>query len=230
MASDDPTLGNRPPSPTQYQRAGRDSGTSLMRIARWFVLFVYSIAIIATVVLAITVFLRLFGANTSAPFVEWVYRSADRFMQPFRGIFPPVEVSDRSVLDVAVLFGILMYGLFAVAVHALVEWLDRKLYVASYPPQVPGGSRHLDLSTGAVVEGSRGSNFGTSGWCWTSLAVHPHGMTPDKASANEGDHVARGIRLRDRHGVSAIVLGSEPTRFVSPDACRRSVNHLDEPP
>lgn len=117
MASDDPTLGNRPPSPTQYQRAGRDSGTSLMRIARWFVLFVYSIAIIATVVLTITFFLRLFGANTSAPFVEWVYRSADR-MQPFRGIFPPIEVSDRSVLDVAVLFGILMYGLFAVAVHA----------------------------------------------------------------------------------------------------------------
>lgn len=110
-----------------------------MRIARWFVLFVYSIAIIATVVLTITFLLRLFGANTSAPFVEWVYRSADR-MQPFRGIFPPIEVSDRSVLDVAVLFGILMYGLFAVAVHALVEWLDRKLYVASYPPQVPGGS------------------------------------------------------------------------------------------
>lgn len=48
------------------------------------------------------------------------------------------------------------------------------------------------------------------------MAVHPHGMTPDKASANEGDHVARGIRLRDRRGVSAIVLGigANPIRLA----------------
>jgi uncharacterized protein YggT (Ycf19 family) len=115
------------------QPPAREPATTLMRIARWLVLFVYAIAIIATVVLTITFFLRLFGANTSAPFVEWMYRSADRFMQPFRGIFPPVEGSGRSVLDVSVLFAMLMYGLFAVAVHALVVWLDRKLYMASLP-------------------------------------------------------------------------------------------------
>ena len=44
-----------------------------------------------------------------------------------------MKVSEESVLDVSVLFGILMYGLFAVAVHALVEWLDRKLVLAGQP-------------------------------------------------------------------------------------------------
>ena len=123
----------QPTSPQVAPPAGRSTATFLIRVARWLVLFAYAIAIIALVVLTIAFFLRLFGANTSAPFVKWIYRSEARFMQPFRGIFPPVKVSEESVLDVSVLFGILMYGLFAVAVHALVEWLDRKLVLAGQP-------------------------------------------------------------------------------------------------
>jgi uncharacterized protein YggT (Ycf19 family) len=110
---------------------GLVNGTNLLKVARWAVMFVYAIALIAIVILTIAFFLKLFGASTTAPFTEWVYRSSDRFMQPFRGIFPSVEVSDKSVLDVSLLFGMLMYTLFALAVHALVEWLDRKLYRAS---------------------------------------------------------------------------------------------------
>jgi uncharacterized protein YggT (Ycf19 family) len=110
---------------------GLINATNLLKVARWAVMFVYAIALIAIVILTIAFFLKLFGASTTAPFTEWVYRSSDRFMQPFRGIFPTVEVTDKSVLDVSLLFGMLMYTLFALAVHALVEWLDRKLYRAS---------------------------------------------------------------------------------------------------
>ncbi len=117
-----------PPPPESH---GVINATNLLKVARWTVMFVYAIALIAIVLLTIAFFLRLFGASTTAPFTEWVYRSAGRFMQPFRGIFPSVEVSDQSVLDVSLLFGMLMYALFALAVHALVEWLDRKLYKAS---------------------------------------------------------------------------------------------------
>jgi hypothetical protein len=49
-------------------------------------------------------------------------------MQPFRGIFPPVEGAGESVLDVSVLFGILMYGLLALGVHSLIVWINRKVY------------------------------------------------------------------------------------------------------
>jgi hypothetical protein len=50
-------------------------------------------------------FLELFNANKSTPFVEWVDRAATRIMQPFRGIFPPVEGESGSVFDPALLFG-----------------------------------------------------------------------------------------------------------------------------
>jgi uncharacterized protein YggT (Ycf19 family) len=141
---DDPTYRGEPSAaagPQTTAPPGKSTAATLMRIARWLVLFVYAIAMVALVVLTIAFFLELFGASTSAPFVEWIYRSRDRFMQPFRGIFPPIEVSDQSILDVAILFAILMYGLFAVAVHALVEWLDRKLIVANRPPTPAGTQR-----------------------------------------------------------------------------------------
>jgi uncharacterized protein YggT (Ycf19 family) len=148
MESDPPTTGGAASPTTRDETTtapapsdGADAGRMLMRIARILVLFVYAIAMIAFVVLTITFFLELFGANTSAPFVEWMYRSADRFMRPFRGIFPPIESDGRSVLDVSVLFAMLMYGLFAVAIHALVEWLDRKLYMSTQQPGWSGDPR-----------------------------------------------------------------------------------------
>ena len=121
-----PQAAATPPPPTHSVV----NATNLIRVARWAVMFVYAIALIAIVLLTIAFFLKLFGASTTAPFTQWIYRSSDRFMQPFRGIFPAVEVTDNSVLDVSLLFGMLMYTLFALLVHALVEWLDRKLYQA----------------------------------------------------------------------------------------------------
>jgi uncharacterized protein YggT (Ycf19 family) len=144
-AYNDPAMHSQPPAGAAAPPATQPQGTSttlwLLRIARWLVLFAYAIAIIALVVLTIAFFLHLFGASTSAPFVQWIYRSEDRFMKPFRGIFPPVEVSEQSVLDVSVLFAILMYGLFAVAIHALVEWLTRKLHAAQPAPPPVAGQR-----------------------------------------------------------------------------------------
>ncbi len=53
----------------------------------------------------------------------------------------PVATMAKHALDVSVLVGILMYGLFAVAIHALVEWLDRKLTFTS-PSRPPGTVDH----------------------------------------------------------------------------------------
>ena len=119
--------------------------------ARILVLFLYAITIVAVVLLLIAFFLKLFGASTSAPFVQWVYKSSNRVLAPFRGIFPTVEGESGSVLDFSILFAILMYGLLALAIRALIEWLDTKLfalrqqarveavrasdpYAAGYPP------------------------------------------------------------------------------------------------
>jgi hypothetical protein len=58
-------------------------------------------------------------------------------MQPFRGIFPAVEGGGGSVLDVSLLFAMLMYGLLALAVHALVEWINRRLARMGWDPDAP---------------------------------------------------------------------------------------------
>jgi uncharacterized protein YggT (Ycf19 family) len=114
-------------------------------ISRAIILFVYAFAIACIVILAMAFFLQLFNANTTAPFVDWVYRAARRIMQPFRGIFPSVEGEQGSVFDVSMLFAIFMYGLLALGAHGLIDWIDRKIAAKRYeamwqPPATPAGS------------------------------------------------------------------------------------------
>ena len=99
-----------------------------LRFARVIVWLVYALFIAAVVILVLAFFLLLFNASPAADFTQWVYRSADRVLQPFRGIFPTAEVGDRgSVIDFAILFAIIMYGIFAMVVHAVVGWLDARI-------------------------------------------------------------------------------------------------------
>jgi ABC-type nitrate/sulfonate/bicarbonate transport system permease component len=48
-------------------------------------------------------------------------------MAPFRGLFEPVELDGRSVLDVSVLFAMIVYGIVALALDALIEWLTARI-------------------------------------------------------------------------------------------------------
>jgi uncharacterized protein YggT (Ycf19 family) len=107
------------------------SGESVvaLRIGKLLVVFLYGLVVAAVVILVIAFFLELFNANASASFVQWIYRSADVVLAPFRGIFPRVETESGSVFDVSVLFAILMYGLFAMGIHALISWLERKILI-----------------------------------------------------------------------------------------------------
>lgn len=111
-------------------------GTSpIYRISRVLVVFIYGFAVVAICLLAMAFFLRLFNANTSAPFVDWVYRATSRIMQPFRGIFPAIEGETGSVFDVSLLFAMFMYGLLAIGMHALIDWIDRKMAAARWAEQ-----------------------------------------------------------------------------------------------
>lgn len=117
--------------------ADADKNTGL-RVARVLVLFVYGFAIVCTVILAMAFFLELFNANASTPFVRWVFRATERIMQPFRGIFPAIEGESGSVFDPALLFAMFIYWLFALGMHALVGWIDRKIAAARYRDQWDG--------------------------------------------------------------------------------------------
>lgn len=88
---------------------------------------VYVWVSITLVLLFLTFILELFGANPTAGFVEWVYRSTERAMAPFRGIFEPITLSDQSLLDISVLFAMIVYAFVALGLHAAIEWVTRML-------------------------------------------------------------------------------------------------------
>ena len=94
---------------------------------RALVYLVYFFVTVALIVLTFGFFLLLFGANPDAAFAEWVYRSLDRVMAPFRGLFESIQLNGKSVLDVSVLFAMIVYGIVAMALHALIEWLTARI-------------------------------------------------------------------------------------------------------
>lgn len=98
--------------------------------ARAAVWVLYAYVVVTEVVLALGFVLLLFGANPDASFVAWVYRSMDRAMEPFRGIFTPIDLGLSgnkdvgAVLDTSVLFAMLVYGIVAWLVSLLWHWVS----------------------------------------------------------------------------------------------------------
>jgi uncharacterized protein YggT (Ycf19 family) len=99
----------------------------LIWLARSLTYLVYAFVIIAMVLLLLGFFLLLFGANPHAPFAEWVYRGLVRVMAPFRGLFEPVRLDGRSVIDLSILFAMIVYALIGLFLHAVIEWLTARL-------------------------------------------------------------------------------------------------------
>jgi uncharacterized protein YggT (Ycf19 family) len=98
-----------------------------LRLGRWLVWFTYIFFVFAVILLLLAFVLQATGANQGASFVDWAYRSADRLNQPFRSIYPSIVHGNGSIIDFAMLFGVVFYGLVAIVVHAIVAWLDRRV-------------------------------------------------------------------------------------------------------
>ena len=101
-------------------------------VARVITYLIYFYLIVVEIILVIGFFLLLFGANPSAGFTEWAYRNLDRVMEPFRGIFTPVQLGTTSgnvnaVFDTSVLFAMIIYGIVAMVLSALTRWLSQRL-------------------------------------------------------------------------------------------------------
>jgi uncharacterized protein YggT (Ycf19 family) len=118
-----PVPGQAPPT----ESSGHETQLWLLRAAKAVVVLVYVFVLIDLVLLTLAFFLRLFGASIDAEFTQWVYRSADRVMEPFRGIFPTHALSEQSVLDVSLLFAMIVYAILGIALHGLIVWLTEKI-------------------------------------------------------------------------------------------------------
>jgi hypothetical protein len=95
-----------------------------------YVVYFYLIAV--EIILGLGFFLLLFGANPSAGFTEWVYRNLERVMEPFRGIFTPIQLGTTdgnvpSILETSVLFAMIIYGIIAMVFSSLTNWLNHRM-------------------------------------------------------------------------------------------------------
>lgn len=123
-AANDPMVQNYERRAEEYEHSPQ---RALLRAARVVVWLVYAFALVTGVLLTTAFFLQLAGANPDASFVEWVYRSTDRAMRPFRGIFPTQELDGSSVLDFSYLVAAIVYFVIALLVDGLHRWLTGRL-------------------------------------------------------------------------------------------------------
>ena len=134
--------------------ATRDTKITVGTISKVLLWVVYVWVILDLILLLLAFVLRLFGANPDADFTEWVYRSVQRAMAPFRGIFEPITLNDQSVLDTSLLFAMIIYGIVALLLRAGIDWItgmvERRRYqlererwddrldaMSAAPPAVP---------------------------------------------------------------------------------------------
>jgi uncharacterized protein YggT (Ycf19 family) len=119
------------PTVQEYERRAEEAERSpllpLLKLARIVVWVVYALALVTAILLATAFFLHLAGANPEASFVEWVYRSTENAMRPFRGIFPTQDVGASSVLDLSYLVAAIVYLVIAMCVDAVHRWLTGRL-------------------------------------------------------------------------------------------------------
>lgn len=123
--------------PQQRPTPSHSGHDSLVRapivVVRLLAYLTYAYLIVVEVVLGIAFILRLLGANPTSDFVTWIYRSADRAMNPFRGIFEPIQLGTSrqavpAVFDTSFLFAMLIYGIVCVAVHMGLTWLGGQIH------------------------------------------------------------------------------------------------------
>lgn len=107
----------------------QSSDTKLMfiKVARVLTYCVYGYALVASAFLAVGFFLLLFSANSSTPFVHFVYEGALAFLAPFRGIFPVRQISETGYFSPSALFAIMMYIFLALGMNALINYVTLKM-------------------------------------------------------------------------------------------------------
>jgi uncharacterized membrane protein len=97
--------------------------STTVAIARVISYVAYAWVVVSLIILTFGFVLLLLGANPDAGFSQWVYRHLTDTMEPFRGIFPQQSISEGSTLDVSILFAMFVYGLIALGVRSVIDWL-----------------------------------------------------------------------------------------------------------
>jgi uncharacterized protein YggT (Ycf19 family) len=185
----------------------------VVKVAKVLLWLVYIWVTITLVLLLLTFILELFGANPNAGFVEWVYRSVDTAMAPFRGIFKPIHLTADSTLDTSVLFAMIVYGFVAIGLHVAIDWITRmarkndlEAAQASVAPPTVVGSTHVLQLTGP--SGASASARLTPNQVGTSVDLSAVGLDPNRSYS---------VWLQNDRGIRVLAGTFEPGQTGAAD-------------
>jgi hypothetical protein len=88
---------------------------------------IYAAFGLAELILGLRFILKLFGANASNVFVNWVYETSAAVLDPFRGIFPTQVFKSAFVIEFSTLFAIIIYALIAMLLVYVVELITHPI-------------------------------------------------------------------------------------------------------
>ena len=172
-------------------------------VARVITYLIYVYVILVEIILLIGFFLLLFGANPSAGFTEWAYRNLDRVMEPFRGIFTPIQLGTTSgnveaVIDTSVLFAMIIYGIIAMVLSAFTRWLSQRLrYLAA--AEAEAEQREQQEQAAADVQASMAPLAATD-----APTTPPATGAPSAPAPGEGSGRRRARTVRPTYGLGAL--------------------------
>ena len=76
--------------------------------------------------LSIRIILRLLGASTKAPFVQWVYETTRPLLSPFEGMFPTSNLPLGVVLEISTLFALITYAFIGLLLESAISQLSNQ--------------------------------------------------------------------------------------------------------
>lgn len=95
-----------------------------MYTARLILVLINFVFGIIELVLGLRIVFELFGANSQAPFVSWLYEVSRPLLYPFLGIFPSPVIKGGFVLDMTALVALLIYALVAYLISELIRYIS----------------------------------------------------------------------------------------------------------
>ncbi|HEU5140637.1 MAG TPA: YggT family protein [Bacillales bacterium] len=91
-----------------------------MAAKSFFAKWISIIVEIIEAIIGIHILLKLFGANSGVPFVNWMYHLSAPLLAPFKGIFENMVFNEEYVLDLSAVFALVVYGIVGYLIMMLL--------------------------------------------------------------------------------------------------------------
>lgn len=95
-----------------------------MTLSRLLIYFTNLVFGLIELIIALRIILKLLGANSSTPFVQWVNDVSGSLTYPFQGIFPSPVLSGGFVLEMSSIIALLVYAIIGYIIGEIIAYIS----------------------------------------------------------------------------------------------------------